>query len=278
MLVHPFPAGISMTIRGARVHVSRSVTRSLHFAVTLTVFAAIRPVAAQIPEKFENLQVLPKDISRDTLTAIMRGFTQSLGVRCEFCHVPREGAAPGGGGGGGGLNLNFASDEKTMKKTARVMLRMRDSINTVFLAMIPNRDNPPTNVTCYTCHRGVSKPTTIQSVIVTTAGRAGIDSAIARYRVLRNDAMNGRYDFSEGPVNAAAQMLATQGKYDDAIKLLSMNQEFYPNSANIEFQLAETYIAKGDRDAGIARLRAMLTKNPNDRRAQNRLRQLGVTP
>src|SRR5216117_1115273 len=95
--------------------------------------------------------------------------------------------------------------------------------------------------------------------------------AIARYRSLRNDMTSGKYDFGEQPVMETAQTLIKQAKYDDAIKLLQMNQEFYPNSVNIDFQLAEAFIAKGDKDAGIARLRAGLTKNPNDRRARQRL-------
>jgi hypothetical protein len=246
-------------------------------AVVLVATALSRPLAGQIPDKFENLQVLPKDIPRDTLVAIMRGFTMSLGVRCQFCHVEREPAA-GGGGGGGGLNFNFQLDDKDNKKIARHMLRMVDSINTRFLASIPNRDDPPTNVTCITCHRGVMKPTTIETVLLSTTTRVGVDSAIARYRALRNDMASGRYNFGEQPVSEAAQRLSAQGRHDDAIKLLQMNQEFHPNSVNIDLQLAEVYIAKGDRDAGIARLRAVLAKNPNDRRAQQRLQQLGVQP
>jgi len=72
--------------------------------------------------------------------------------------------------------------------------------------------------------------------------------------------------------------LIMQQKYDDAVKLLQMNQEFYPNSVNIDYQLAEAYLAKGDKDQGIARLRAVLAKNPNDRRARQRLQHLGVQP
>lgn len=250
----------------------------LRLVAVVAVAALAQPLAAQIPEKFENLQVLPKDIPRDTLVGIMRRFTMALGVRCQFCHVEREPAAGGGGGGGGGLNFNFALDDKDNKKIARHMIRMVDSINTRFLASIPNRDDPPTNIGCITCHRGVMKPTTIEMVLLSTTSRGGVDSAIARYRTLRNDMASGRYNFTEQPVSEVATQLARQGKFDDAIKLLQMNQEFYPNSANIDFQLAETYLAKGDRDAGIARLRAMLTKNPNDRRAQARLQQLGVQP
>jgi len=247
-------------------------------AVVLAVVVLSQPLAAQIPQKFENLQVLPKDIPRDTLVGIMRGFTFALGVRCQFCHVEREPAVGGGGGGGGGLNFNFALDDKDHKKQARVMLRMVDSINTRFLTSIPNRDDPPTSVNCMTCHRGLTKPGTIENVLLGTTTRLGADSALARYRMLRNDMASGKYDFREQPVVEVAQKLSAQGKHDDAIKLLQMIQEFYSNSVNIDFQLAETYIAKGDRDAGIARLRAVLTKNPNDRRAAARLQQLGVQP
>jgi hypothetical protein len=223
----------------------------------------------------------------DSVVAIMRGVAMSLGVRCQFCHVEREAApgaaapgGPGGGGGGGGpfQNFDFKNDEKDHKKTARIMMRMTDSINTRFLASIPNRDNPPTSVTCMTCHRGLSKPGNIETVLTSTTTRSGVDSAIARYRMLRNDMASGKYNFSEQPVTEVAQRMIVQQKYDDAIKLLQMNQEFYPNSVNIDYQLAEAYLAKGDKDQGITRLRAILTKNPNDRRARARLQQLGVQP
>jgi tetratricopeptide (TPR) repeat protein len=253
------------------------------FAGILACLLAASAADAQLPAKPENLQVLPKDMPTDSVVPIMRGFTFALGVRCTFCHVEREpaaGAAPAPGGGGGGpfQNFDFKLDDKDHKKAARVMLRMVDSINTVMLPKIPNRDDPPTNVTCMTCHRGLSKPSTIEAVLLRTTARSGVDSAIVRYRSLRNDMALGRYDFGEQPVMEVAQQMIRQQKYDDAIKLLQMNQEFYPNSVSIDFQLAEAYIAKGDKDAGIARLRAVLTKNPNDRRARQRLQQLGVQP
>lgn len=253
--------------------------RRLVVAAVAAGFVSL-PLAAQIPEKFENLQVLPKAIHRDTLTQIMRGFTMSLGVRCQFCHVERAPAAGGGGGGGGGggLNFDFAKDDKDNKKIARHMLRMVDSINNTFLASIPNRDDPPTNINCLTCHRGLMKPTTIEAVLLATTERTGVDSAIARYRMLRNDMAAGRFNFSEQPVSEVARRLSAQGKHSDAIKLLEMLQEFYPNSVNIDLQIAEVHVAGGNREQGIARYRAVLAKNPNDRRAQQALQRLGVQP
>ena len=259
----------------------RLVIRTFASILALTVCSTA--AFAQLPAKPENLQVLPKDMPTDSVVAVMRGVAMSLGVRCTFCHVEREAAAgaPAGlgpGAGGPFQNFEFKSDEKEHKKIARLMMRMVDSINTKFLVSIPNRDDPPTNVTCMTCHRGLSKPGTIETVLMGTTSRSGVDSAIGRYRALRGDMASGKYNFGEQPVTDVAQRLIIQQKYDDAIKLLQMNQEFYPNSVNIDYQLAEAYLAKGDKDQGIARLRAVLTKNPNDRRARQRLQQLGVQP
>ena len=88
----------------------------------------------------------------------------------------------------------------------------------------------------------------------------------------------GRYNFTEQPVSEVARRLSGQGKHAEAIKLLEMVQEFYPNSVNIDLQIAEAHVAAGNRDQGIARYRAVLAKNPNDRRAQQALQRLGVQP
>ena len=190
--------------------------------------------------------------------------------------MPRDGAASQPGGPG--LNLLFASDDRDNKKKAREMMRMTDSINTRFLASLPARDVPSTDVTCVTCHRGLNKPMMIENVLLATTASSGVDSAIARYRTLRNDMALGRYNFGEGPVTEAARQLSAQGKHADAIKLMEMLQEFYPNSANIDFAIGAFQESVGNRDAAIARYRALLAKNPNDRRAQQALQRLGVTP
>ncbi|HXE06435.1 MAG TPA: c-type cytochrome [Acidobacteriaceae bacterium] len=99
--------------------------------------------------KPQNLKVLPDNAD---LRTIMRGFEQSLGVECEFCHVK---AAPG-------TRPDRASDANPMKDTARSMIRMTDDLNEKYLAQlqIPNRqpsDAAP-HVTCGTCHRGEKQP------------------------------------------------------------------------------------------------------------------------
>src|SRR3954468_10955213 len=79
------------------------------------VLLAGSPAAAQFPDKFTNLKVLPKDISKHEMESIMRGFAFALGTRCDHCHVEKK--APEHG-------LDFAADDKQEKKTARLMLQM----------------------------------------------------------------------------------------------------------------------------------------------------------
>lgn len=110
--------------------------------------------ADQIPQKFTNLQVLPKNISHPDLVATMKGFTSSLGVRCEHCHV---------GEGDDLSKFDFASDAKPMKKVARTMVHMVDHINGEHLKGIGDPARQP-KVTCFTCHRGEKTPATIRSV------------------------------------------------------------------------------------------------------------------
>jgi tetratricopeptide (TPR) repeat protein len=254
------------------------VTRKspLVLAVLLAALAIPSLATAQVPEKFENLQVLPKDIPRDTLLRIMQGFTRALGVRCDFCHVPREGAAPNPGGP---PQLNFAADDKPEKKNARVMIRMVRNINGEQLPMLADRAAPPVNVQCVTCHRGLARPMTLDMVLARTVERAGVDSAIQQYRGLRTtSALSGRYDFSEATINDLAQQLGASGKTSDALALLQMNQEFYPGSGQIDFAMGELHRQRGEREQAIVSYRAALVKQPQNRQARARLTELGVSP
>jgi hypothetical protein len=100
--------------------------------------------------EFHNLKVLPVNISHDELIATMRGFARALGTRCDHCH------AAGPPGPDGREQLDFASDAKPEKSTARTMIRMVRTINGDYISKVaPKLDNP---VTCGTCHRGHVEP------------------------------------------------------------------------------------------------------------------------
>lgn len=117
--------------------------------VLLLIVVLCLPSGAQIPEKFTNLKVLPKEITRPELMKHMKGFALGLGVRCSSCHVGEENKPLS--------TYDFASDEKPMKRNARIMLAMVKEINEKSVSKLELGDKPVT-VTCYTCHRGSKEP------------------------------------------------------------------------------------------------------------------------
>ena len=102
----------------------------------------------QAPPPPQNLQVLPKDISREELLGTMRGYTAGLGVQCNYCHIQE---------GRGGRN-DFATDEKQPKKTARVMITMMNHVNETLASGLGKPAADITKVQCATCHRGEAIP------------------------------------------------------------------------------------------------------------------------
>jgi hypothetical protein len=107
------------------------------------------------PSPPTNLQVLPKEIPLKQLIQTMRGFTMGLGVRCQHCHM-FKGSDPNDLS-----TFDFASDEKEPKKIARAMIQMATAINIDYLKNVGEPRSPgELKVTCYTCHRGETKPAT----------------------------------------------------------------------------------------------------------------------
>jgi hypothetical protein len=115
-----------------------------------TISVAARRAPGQLPEKFTNLQVLPKDITPKALVDVMKSFAIELGTRCEHCHV---------GAGNDLSKFDFASDAKPEKATARKMMTMITALHTQYLNAVGDPARLP-KVTCYTCHRGALRPLT----------------------------------------------------------------------------------------------------------------------
>jgi hypothetical protein len=105
------------------------------------------PAQADSGWRMKNPKVLPADIPRAQLIDTMKRFTQSLGVRCTFCHVGEEGKRE---------TMDFASDAKPEKEIARSMMRLVGQLNSHDLPAIPGLKDA--RVSCYTCHRGDTKP------------------------------------------------------------------------------------------------------------------------
>ena len=246
--------------------------RTISFRATAAVWLLWSASAqAQLPDKFRNLQVLPKNISKADLTETMKGFTAALGVRCPFCHVGKEGEPL--------TTFDFPSDDRPTKRTARTMLQMVRQINGEYLAKLPNRTASSLQVRCVTCHHGRNRPETLEDVLAAELARNGLDAAVQKYQALKAEYYGGNaFDFRERSLNGLAQQLAIAGKTADAIAFLKLNAEAYPKSPVIPFLLGESYLKAGDKTAAAASYRKALEANPDNPAAKQRLSELEPTP
>lgn len=235
----------------------------MRFMIGPILLLAAAPAFSQIPDTFENLQVLPKDIDRRDLIETMRGFSFSLGARCEHCHV-----------GGPALDtMSFASDEKDTKRTARRMLLMVRAINEEHIANLETKGK--LEVSCFTCHRGVVRPEPIEAHVEATLSSSGLEAAIARYRALRKEQYgSGAYDFGVTPLNRLGESLLDSGNADMAAAVLELNAEFHPDSSWLHDLLGEAYFRTGDRERARASFEKSLSLNPENSRAKKRLEEL----
>lgn len=244
--------------------VARVIALSALLAAVFAV-ADLRSSAAQIPDKFKNLKVLPKDISKRELVPIMRGYSQALGVRCNHCHFQKPGSTRF-------EDIDFASDENKRKDVARAMMKMVGSINDQ-ISKTPIKH--PTEVQCVTCHRGVQDPLTLDGVLKKSLDRKGLDAAIAEYRSLRKDYYGtGSYDFSARTLADLAGDLADAGNLDAAQAFLNLNLEFNPDDANTHVTLGRVLMAKNDKAGAQEHLEKALELDPNNRWAKELLGKL----
>lgn len=230
------------------------------------VFGLCAPSTATEDEtQYKNLQVLPNDIPRDELGGIMLGNLRGLGLRrlagegCLFCHdgdleVPRS-------------EWDYASDAKPMKKKARVMMAMVQTINSQYLAKLDGRVDESLEVTCTTCHSGRTDPRPLPDVLWTTYEEGGVEAAVTRYRELRERYFGGdAYDFRAHILPALALHITDQGQIDDGVRLNELNVEVYPDDTTawqswVALKLERTLGTEGV-DAALVQLEKLAPSLP----------------
>lgn len=221
---------------------------------------------AQIPDKFTNLQVFPKDVGKEELVSAMRGFSDALGVRCAFCHVEK---VPGDRN-----SIVWASDDLEPKKIARGMMKMAGAINKDLLPGATGEHD--VQVSCVTCHRGLTDPATLDQVMLETTAKDGVGAAIAKYRELRGEYYgSGSYDFGSATLGKVAETLAQdQGDLPGATKFVDLNLEMNPKDADAYVMKAQMQLAGGDHAGAKTSTQKALELDPQNRHAAQLLEQL----
>lgn len=204
----------TVVIVDVRYHLSSGALVAL-----LAVSFMATPVAAQIPDEFTNLRVLPEDISRRELVRIMRNFTAGLGVRCSYCHLTFQ-----------DRDDDYAADDRAPKETAREMMAMVQAINGDHINRLANRGDHNLEVGCITCHSGRPQPATLDQEMTWAAEEGGYSALEARYNELREEYFGGgSYDFGPRPLEKVAQALARDDA-EAALAVVDLNLQHHPES------------------------------------------------
>ncbi len=246
----------------------------LRLTIALAVTCASAVTAQTIhkfpPDSLVNVKVIPKSTPVRDVIGRMRNFTSYLGVRCTFCHVGEEGRP---------INeYDFVSDQKRTKQVARQMMLMVEEINRR-LDSIPNPTAVGLQVTCATCHRGVSIPMPLSTLMETVAGSAGADSAIRAYKALRQRYYGAdSYNFGESTLNISAFRLARASKFPEAFALLGLNEEMFPGSSGMYVFRGNISLMQGDTVAAGKAFREAIKRDPLNDEAKGRLKDIGQQP
>ena len=93
------------------------------------------------------------------------------------------------------------------------------------------RVEPRLVVQCVTCHRGVREPRALQDVLTAAYRARGLDSTLTTYRALRAR-YYGRaaYDFGDFVIPDVAGIVWGMERLADAVSLLEVNVELFPQS------------------------------------------------
>ena len=245
---------------------NRKVFRSAIIILSCLMAAPLFGQGWSWPDRAENLQALPEETTAKELEEIMKSFTSALGVRCHHCHVGEEGMPLS--------EFDFASDEKENKKIARTMIEMVRTINVEFIETLGRDD--PIDVRCVTCHHGKAEPERIEKILLDQYQEGGISALRQEYLQLRARYYGSfTYDFSENMLIEVVQELPS-GAESDAIEILELNAQMYPQSFRTWHFLGELHLLKKQKEEAIDAFRKSLEINPNNPVAKKRLGELGA--
>jgi CubicO group peptidase (beta-lactamase class C family) len=103
-----------------------------------------------------------------------------------------------------------------------------------------------------------------------TIEKSGVEAGIARYRELKASRAS-EFDLGEPQLNDLGYELLQQKRTTDAIEVLKLNAELFPQSGNTYDSLAEAYMKGGQKELAIKNYAKSLELNPGNRHAVDQL-------
>lgn len=113
----------------------------------------------------------------------------------------------------------------------------------------------------------------IAAVLTKTIEHDGLAAAVRQYHDLKSS-QPAVYDFGEEQLNSLGYQLLGNKKFKEAIEVLRLNVEAFPQSANVYDSLGEAYLNAGDKQRAIENYQRSLELDPGNAGGAEKLKQL----
>ena len=111
-----------------------------------------------------------------------------------------------------------------------------------------------------------------ENILEKTLRERGVDACIAQYRKLKTT--YPKEYMLENFLNSLGYEELSDSHIQEAIKLLALNAEMYPNSDNVYDSLGEAYMDAGNKNEAIKNYKKSISLNPLNRNAVRMLKRL----
>ncbi len=115
--------------------------------------------------------------------------------------------------------------------------------------------------------------TPIDKVLFKTISTDGLERAVQQYYDLKKTQPNA-YEFGERLLNNLGYNFIRQAKFKEAIRVLQLNVEAYPQSSNVYDSLGEAYMGSGEKADAIENYEKSLKLDPGNTNAVEMLKKL----
>jgi imidazolonepropionase-like amidohydrolase len=158
------------------------------------------------------------------------------------------------------LDSNPLEDIKNTRRIAAVVIRGRYIDRPGLDAMLQAAEKTASQIS-------------ISTTLLKTIESQGVQVAIKQYHDLKAR-QSDVYDFSEVELNDLGYRLLGAKKIDEAVAILTLNVEAYPESSNVYDSLGEALMLRGDRELAITNYKKSLDLDPSNMNAVQMLRKL----
>jgi len=134
-------------------------------------------------------------------------------------------------------------------------------------------DIPPDSTLIFVVEVVDVKAKSLADILATTLKEKGVEAMVAEFHRLKSAADPDLY-VAESELNSLGYRLLRRKQVNEAIEVLKLNVEAYPQSANVYDSLGEAYMISGDKEKAIENYKRALAIDPTMENAKQALKKL----